>query len=235
MTVASERHASRGGSRFGGALLSVLAILLISATAAACSPTAATPGGPADTTRPAAPSPAGSIASPGPTGPSPVAAELLAAALEPLRAASAFETKVTVDGEVVVSATGRSAGRASKATVTTADRTVEYVRVPPRAWAREPGAKWVLVDATTAPAGPLETLSKPATLVPVTSASGTATFTATYPAATLGMTGDPVTVTITADGKAVTFTYEATTAGRTTVSTTTLRPAAADPIVAPGA
>jgi hypothetical protein len=111
---------------------------------------------------------------------------------------------------------------------------VQYVHVPPKAWAREQGGTWVAVDAGTAPGAPLDTLSTPATLELVASDAGTATFTATYPAATLGLTGDPVTVTITADGQGVTFTYEATTSGRKTVSTTTLRPSAGDPIVAPG-
>jgi len=166
------------------------------------------------------------------TSPAP-AADLLAAVLEPLRAASAFETSVTVDDAVVVSATGRSVGAASKASVTTANRTVDYIRVPPRAWAREQGGSWVLVDAASAPAGPLDALSSPTTLLVVTSDAGTTTFTATYPAAALGLAGAPVTVTIAADGKGVTFTYAATTAGHSTVSRTTLRPSPADPIVTP--
>ncbi len=230
MTLASEGHASRGGLRFGGALLA------LSLAAAACGSSAGSPATSVDPTRSAdVASPTAGTAAQGPAGttsPAP-AAGLLATALEPLRGASAFETSVTVDDAVVVSATGRSVGPASKATVTTANRTVDYIRVPPRAWAREQGGSWVLVDAATAPAGPIDALSRPATLLLVASDAGTTTFTATYPAAALGLAGDPLTVTITADAKGVTFRYAATTAGHSTVSRTTLRPSAADPIVPP--
>jgi hypothetical protein len=118
--------------------------------------------------------------------------------------------------------------------VPTTGRTVEYVRVPPSAWARETGGKWVIVDAATAPTAPLDVLSTPATLALVSSEAGTSTLTATYPAAALGLTGDPVTVTITTEAQGVTFTYEAASSGHKTASTTTLRPSTADPIVTPG-
>ena len=140
---------------------------------------------------------------------------------------------MTVDGAEVVSATGRSVGPASMMSVTTTGGTVDYVHVPPKAWAREAGGTWVPVDAGTAPGAPLDILSTPTTLTLVSSEGGTATFTAIYPAATLGLTGDPVTVTIATDADGVSFSYETTASGRKTVSTTTLRPAAADPIVAP--
>ena len=245
MTLAPEGHASRGGLRFGGALL-----LLILAVAACGSsgPSTATSGGPtgAPVSTPAGPSavvstppavaavPTSTAAAvPTPT-PLPPAADLLAAALEPLRAELSFETSVTVDGAVVVSANGRSVGAASELSVTTAGRTVDYLRVPPRAWAREAGGKWVLVDAATAPTAPLDVLATPATLALVASDGGSSSLTATYPAAALGLTGDPVTVTITTAAQGVTFTYETTVSGRRTASTTTLRPSAGDPIVAPG-
>ncbi len=170
---------------------------------------------------------------PAPSGAAAPATALLGAALESLRTAAAFETRVEVDGTVVVSATGRSVGAASQLTVTTADRTVEYLQVPPRAWAREPGAAWVLLGTDQAPAAPLDVLSDPLTLATAPSTGGLASFAATYPAAALGLEGDPVAVTITVDGSAVTFRYESTASGHRTASTTTLRPAAADPIVAP--
>ena len=237
MTHVHRGDASRGWRRFGGATL--LFVFLV----AAC----ASPAGSPATSQGPAGSPAGSpaVASaalpaslpsilPSPT---PVPADLLAAALEPLRAGSSFETTVTVDGEVVVTAAGRSAGEASELSVTTGTRTVDYVRVPPGAWAREPGRSWVSVDAGAAPGAPLDTLSTPATLVvstPDGSPASAVTFTATYLAATMGLTGDPVTVTITADGGAVTFTYQAEASGRAMTSTTTLRPSAGDPIAPPG-
>jgi hypothetical protein len=140
---------------------------------------------------------------------------------------------VEVDGKVVVSATGRSVGAASRLTVTTADRTVEYLQVPPQAWAREPGSAWVLLGTDQAPAAPLDVLSDPLTLEMAPSTEGRTTFEATYPAAALGLEGDPVAVVITVGDSTVTFRYELTTSGHRTSSTTTLRPSTADPIVAP--
>ena len=125
-------------------------------------------------------------------------------------------------------------GAASELKVTTGTGTVEYVRVPPKAWARQTGGTWVPVDAGTAPGAPLDILSSPTTLIVSGSGADVTSFIATYPAATLGLTGDQVTVTITADGQGVSFAYETETSGRKMTSETTLRPSAGDPIVAPG-
>jgi hypothetical protein len=152
--------------------------------------------------------------------------------MAPLRASSAFGTTVTVDGATVVTATGRSVGSASTISVTTGDRTVEYIRIPPKAWAREKGGAWVLVVADTAPAAPVDVLGSPASVTGDGSGMG-AVLEATYPASALGLTGDPVKVTITIGSTTVRFSYTLTTSGKTTVSTTTLRPSPADPITAP--
>ena len=56
---------------------------------------------------------------------------------------------------------------------------------------------------------------------------------ATYPAAAFGLAGDPVKVTVTLGANDVTFGYSVTASGHTTQSTTTLKPAAPDAIVAP--
>ncbi len=220
MTSVSGRLAHFGWPRFGGAIL-LLAVVT------ACSPAAATPAAsPAATGAPAASSGATTSANPS------SAAGVLAGALAPLRDASAFGTTVTVDGATIVSASGRSTGSASTISVTTGDRTVEYIRIPPKAWAREAGGAWVLMAADTAPVSPVEVLGAP------TSVSGNgggveAVLTAIYPASVLGLTGDPVTVTITIGSSAVRFSYTATSGGKTTMSTTTLRPGTTDPIAAP--
>jgi len=221
LTAAIAPRDNRGWLRFGGAILFVL-------VSAGCSPSAASGGptaGSVATTRPSV-----SAASAGAT--SGAAAAQLAAALDPLRAASTFATTVAVDGATVVTARGRAVGPASRLTVTTAGRSVEYVEIPPKAWARATGGAWVLVAADQAPGAPLDALARPLTLEPGPAAGGSS-FSATYPATALGLEGDPLTVAITVDGDAVTFRYEATTAGRATSSTTTIRPAPADPITAP--
>lgn len=209
---------ARGWLRSGGAILVVLLV-------AGC-----------------APAPDSSPASSGPasTGPSVSAsaaagsltpAAMLAAALAPLQAASEFETTATVDGAVAVTSAGRSVGGSTQLTVTTAGKTVDYIRIPPQAWARQSGASWVLVAVDEAPASPLSVLAAPLTLGP--DPSGAATLVATYPATALGLGGDPVTVGITL-GAAVTFRYQADASGHPTTSETIIRPAASeDPIVAP--
>jgi len=220
LTFATEGHASRGGLRLGGALL-----LLLLAVAACGSSGAGAVGAGAAPVK-------GSAAAPIAT-PAASAGELLAAALAPLRAASVFETSVTVDGKEVLSATGRSVGGASQTAVTTTGRTVDYVVMPKHAWAREPGHAWVAVETKAAPATPLDILSSPTTLAAGASDGAGLSLVATYPAAALGLSGDPVTVTVTSDGGVVRFTYESTTSGHPMTSTTTLRPAPADPIAAP--
>jgi hypothetical protein len=158
-------------------------------------------------------------------------AELLAAALAPLHAANEFETKVTVDGQVAVTSAGRSVDGGTQLTVTTSGKTVDYIQLPPQAWARQSGGSWVLITVDEAPGSPLGVLAAPTTLE--TDPSNPAALVATYPALSLGLAGDPVTVTITL-GTEVTFHYEAVTAGHPTVSETTIRPSTnLDPIKAP--
>ena len=223
MLTTPETPATRGWLRFGGAILFLL-------LAAGCSPAGPTASGPA--TSASVPPTATSTAPSSPVASSSAAAQLQAA-LQPLRVASSYETVVAVDGATVVTAEGRTVGDASDATVTTAGRTVEYIQIPPKAWAREAGGTWVLITADQAPGAPLDVLAEPLTLQVGETAAGESSFTATYPAAALGLQGDPLTVTISVKDDGVTFRYEASNGGRATSSTTTIRPAAADPITAP--
>ena len=220
MTRLAPRRAREGWSRLGGTILLLLAV-------AACgsgSPSATTTSTPAA----AASSPSG----PDGSATSAAAVGVLDAALAPLRGSSAFSTTVAIDDVTAVTMTGRSAGAASMATVTTGSRTVDYVVIPPKAWARDSGGTWVLIAADTAPTAPLDVLSAPTSVTGDGSGPG-AILQATYPAAALGLTGDPVQVTVTLGSTVVKFSYAATTGGHTTRSTTTIRPAAADPIAAP--
>jgi hypothetical protein len=214
---------ARGWLRLGGAIL--LAFLVSGCAAGESSPSLGARLGSTG----AVPSEAAASQAPSATP-----AELLATALAPLQAAAEFETKVTVDDAVVVTSTGRSMGGSSQQTVTTGGKAVEYVHIPPSAWARQSGGSWVLVAADQAPGSPLDALAAPATLE-VTARGGTAvTLRATYPAAALGLEGDPITVEITLDQSSVTFTYRVEAAGHLSVSATTVRPSTVqDPIVAP--
>jgi hypothetical protein len=160
-------------------------------------------------------------------------ATYLATALAPLRAASAFETRVDLGGATVVSVKGRTVGDASRLTVVNDGKAVEYIEVPPKAWAREPKGKWVLVAAEQAPASPLDALAKPLDVIADADHPGPGALVATYPAAALGLEGAPLTVQITIAGRTVTFRYTATTEGHETSSTTTIGPGSAEPITAP--
>jgi hypothetical protein len=180
-------------------------------------------------------SPVAPSASPSPTAMPTISADaraMLDAALAPLSTSAEFESTVTVDGKEVTALVGRTVGDNTSLSVATSGRTVDYVRVPPKAWAREPNASWLLVDASQAPDSPMAALAAPLTLEV---GPGTpTTLTATYPAAALGLTGGPATVTITLLESGVMFQYQQTTGGRTVASETTLRPATdTSPIVAP--
>ncbi len=201
---------------------------------AACSPT--------PSSGPASPAGAGS-APPGTatTGSSPsapgqsasaAATAVLDAALAPLKGSSAFSTTITVDGATAVTMTGRTAGPASTATVTTGAKTVDYVTIPPKAWARDAGGTWVLVASNTAPTAPIDALSTPTSVTGTGSGPGTV-LQATYAAAAFGLTGDPIVATVTLGANDVTFSYSLTASGHTTQATTVLTPVAADPITAP--
>lgn len=216
----------RGWLRSGGAILICLIIL----TAAACAGGAGATASPTDTIESAPPT-----FSPSPT-PIPLPpAEMLAAALGPLEAAAEFEMTVSVDGEAVVTSVGRSLGGATQLTVTRGGTVVEYIQIPPNAWAREAGGAWTLVAEAETPGNPLSVLASPATLDRPLAGSPN-TLTATYPAAVLGLEGDPVTVEIQIDEASVTFTYETVAAGHPTTSATRIGPTTQlDPIVAPGA
>ena len=214
MNTALETRETRGWLRFGGAILFVL-------LAAGCS-SASSSGA---TTQPTTAAISGS--------PTQSATARLTAALEPVRAASAYETDVKVDGATVVGVTGRTFGAARRLTVTTASGSIEYIAIPPKAWARQGSGRWVLVAADQAPGAPLDVLAKPLTLEAGDATATGSTFTATYPAKALGLEGDPLRVTITVQDQTLTFRYEATTTGHATSSTTTIRPAPADPIKAP--
>jgi hypothetical protein len=214
LTTPSTR-ASRGWLRFGGAILFLSLLAGCAATGAGL----ASPASRVTAATSAAPSAAPSAA-----------AAALQAALEPLLIAATFETTVTLDGAVVLTAVGRSVGESSQTTATTGGRSVEYIQIPPVAWAREGTGPWVLVAGETAPVAPLGVLAAPLTLE-ATSRAGA--FTATYPAAALGLEGGPLTVAIEIEGTTISFTFEGNTSGHATSSRTTLRPGASEPITAP--
>ena len=225
------RSAHNGWPRLGGAIL-LLALVAACGTSSTTTPSGAAPSLPPATASAAGTASAGSASAGAASAIPGSPTDMLASALEPLRASSTFDTVVTVAGSTVLTAHGRSVGAASTSTVTTESQTVDYVRIPPNAWARQSSGAWVLVAANTAPGAPIDALAAPTSVALDTSGSG-ATLSAVYPAAALGLTGDPITVAITIQASDVKFAYTVTTSGKTTISTTTLQPGTNDPITAP--
>ena len=201
-----------GRLRFGGAVL-LIGIL------GACSPSATGP--------PTGSEPISVGSSSADTG-SPSAAlppaQRLADVVATLEPGASFNATVTVDGAVVLTSAGRSVADMTEQTVVTSGRTVDYVQVPPQAWARESGAAWVLVAAEQAPASPLEALGAPIAVQLGSDAGGVLVLYATYPAAALGLDGLPVSVEVRVEGEQVTFRYAAQTGTHHTESVTVFQP-----------
>lgn len=214
-----------GRLRFGGAVL-------LSGILAACSVSAE--GTPTASNSAATGSPmAAASGSPAPDVPP---TERLTVVVSTLEAGSSFSSTVTVDGAVVLTTAGRSVADATEQTVVTSGRTVDYVQVPPQAWARESGADWVLVAAQQAPASPLETLAAPTSVQLGSETDGVLVLYATYAAAALGLEGTPVSVEVRVEGKQVTFRYTAQTGTHHTESVTVFQPTPnPSPVEAPAA
>jgi hypothetical protein len=209
--------------------------------AAACSSSA---GNRAATTTPAnseSSTPIAATAVPGATN-APVPAETVApnvaltAALDALAPGYQFESNASLGDSSPLSISGRVIGSGSDLAVTNGGVTVQYVQVPPQAWARDQTGDWVELTSEVPVSSPLESLKQP---TKVDNAADSATgrhLQATYPASALGGAGaDPVVVDIVigADGS-VTATYPATVGAQQATITSVLRPAAdTTPITGP--
>lgn len=214
-----------GRLRFGGAVL-LIGILGACSPAATGSPTTSEPF-------PVGPSSAAATGSPSAALPPD---ERLSDVVNILEPGASFTATVTIDGAVVLTSSGRSVADMTEQTVVTSGRTVDYVQVPPQAWARESGAAWVLVAAEQAPASPLEALGAPTTVQLGSDADGVLVLYATYPAAALGLEGLPVSVEVRVEGEQVTFRYAAQTGAHHTESVTVFLPTPNPlPIEAPAA
>jgi hypothetical protein len=221
-------HRTGGWPPTRGATLLVL--LVLAAAIAACGSGTSTPTGAGGSSSPTSSS---GPASPAATTADQAAAAAFATALAPFRAAASFTTTITVGDQVVATSSGRSVGTSSQLTIISDSQSVEYIQVPPSAWARPSGGAWTLLTPDQAPGDPLEALAAPASIAAVTPGD-LSHLSAVYPAASLGLTGDPVTVTVVIDGDSLTFRYETKVGVSPASSVTVLKPATStDPIVAP--
>jgi HPt (histidine-containing phosphotransfer) domain-containing protein len=150
-----------------------------------------------------------------------------------LRSVYAFEATVSIDGVTAISTTGRTVAGASRLSVQSTGHTVEFIEVPPRAWARQSGGAWVEMQAS-ASGDPLSVLAKPTSVELVAGAGGDELH-ATYPGRALGLAAASVTIDIKlGTPQSITFQYDATIGGRPEHSVTVVHAATdSTPIKAP--
>jgi hypothetical protein len=160
----------------------------------------------------------------------------LTAALGALAAGYQFDSNASLGDSSPLSISGRVIGSSSDVSVTNGGVTVEYVQVPPQAWARDQKGSWVVLTTDVPVSSPLESLKQPTKVDNAADSPAGRHLQATYPASALGGAGaDPVVVDIVigADGS-VTATYPATIGAQQATITAVLRPAAdTTPITAP--
>lgn len=218
------------------------AILVVGLVAAACSSSA---GNRAATSTPAnseSSTPIAATAAPGATSAPTVPAVTappnvaLTTALDALAPGYQFESNASLGDSNPLSISGRVIGSGSDLAVTNGGVTVQYVQVPPQAWARDQTGDWVELTSEVPVSSPLESLKQPTTIDNAADSATGRHLQATYPASALGGAGaDPVAVDIVigADGT-VTATYPATVGAQQATITSVLRPAAdTTPITAP--
>jgi hypothetical protein len=160
----------------------------------------------------------------------------LTAALDALAPGYQFESNASLGNSTPLSISGRVIASGSDVAVTNGGVTVEYVQVPPQAWARDQKGDWVALTSDIPVKSPLDSLKQPTSVDNAPDSAAGRHLQATYPASALGGAGEaPVAVDIVigADGS-VTATYPATVGSQQATITSILRPAAdTTPITAP--
>ena len=164
----------------------------------------------------------------------PDAAGMLAKAVEALRPGYDVDSNVTT-GDRATNVAGRVVGTNSQFTLTNGGAVVEYLRVPPQTWVRDPGGDWTESSAEAAPREALTPLASPKALEFVSAGGDGQHLKATYDGASLGSETPTVDATMVVEPNGgLTVTYAATTQGKVLSVTTRLAPAAdTTPIAAP--
>ena len=231
-----RRHNLSGWLRAGGA------ILVVGLAVAACSSSSANSAATSVPANSGSSTPSATAAVPGattaPTAPGETVAPnvALTAALDGLAPGYQFESNASLGDSTPLSISGRVIGSGSDLAVTNGGVTVEYVQVPPQAWARDQNGDWVELTSDVPVSNPLDSLKQPTSVDNAADSPAGRHLQASYPASALGGVGaDPVAVDIVigADGS-ITATYPATVGSQQATITSILRPAAdTTPITAP--
>jgi hypothetical protein len=163
-------------------------------------------------------------------------AATLSQALDGLTASYHFDSTVTVNGAVALTADGDRIGDGSRLTLTSNDGNASYVITTDGSWVMLPGGDWQPLTTGPANTDPIAALRSPSG---VQSKGGDATSSAlsvAVPPAALGITGDgPVQLDVTIkSGVLSTVTYATTVSGApATVVATFGPPADPTPVTAP--
>ena len=206
----------------------------VSDAARVTAPTTVAPGTIARTAAPApAPAPAASTGAPAPRAD---AAKAFHQAMDALRPGYDLTTDVTLGDQVITRLTGRVIGQSSALALTTNGATVEYLEIPPLAWAREPGGQWAELDQPAPVQDPFEKMGNPTAIAEGADAADGRHVKATYDARSLGAAPDGTVeadVLLAAAGKVV-VTYPSSVGGKQIIVRATLAPTAdASPISPP--
>ncbi|MCU1392094.1 MAG: hypothetical protein JWM34_522 [Ilumatobacteraceae bacterium] len=163
---------------------------------------ATTPVDPAATTAPVA----------APAAPSTDGAALLSAAVAAMSPGYHFDTTLTVNGAVALTADGDKVGDGTRVGVTQGEESVQYVITPAGSWVQPQGGDWQQLDSGTGTIDPVAALAAPSS-VQVTGTDGTATLvSAAVPATQLGLVDGPaVTLSARIDNGAITSVGYSTT------------------------
>lgn len=228
-----RRHNLTGWLRASGAILVVGLVAAGCSSSAGNSTATSAPASESSTTSATTAVPGATSTLTAVTAPPKVA---LTTALDALAPGYQFDSNASLGDSTPLSISGRVIGSGSDLAVTNGGVTVEYVQVPPQAWARDQKGDWVELTSDVPVSSPLEALKQPTKVDNAADSAAGRHLQATYPASALGGVGeDPVAVDIVigADGS-VTASYPATVGAQQATITSILRPAAdTTPITAP--
>jgi hypothetical protein len=128
-----------------------------------------------------------------------------------------FLTQATVNGVPALTAEGDQIAGNTRMTVTSQEKTVDYVVMPEGTWVAQDGT-WQELDSPAPATDPIAALRAPQSVTVANYAPPLATLTAIYPASALALPGDqPVTVSFDFNGTALTAITYATPDGTSTV------------------
>ena len=213
------------------------AFVVLAAAVAGCAASGPTVSDAARITAPTTRAPATAVATTAPplapsAAPAPAAPRIDAAtafhqAIDALRPGYNLDTQVTLGDQVITKLSGRVIGQGSAFALTTNGATVEYLEIPPTAWAREPGGAWAELDQPAPVTDPFEKMGNPTAIADGPAGGAGRHVKATYDAVSLGAapSGTVDADVVLGAGGTVTVTYPSSVGGKPITVKAVLAPA----------